>query len=138
MNTAASACYMWEFAKAVVPAMEKAERTPHSAYVADIEIGMDNGEGDEELVADHEWQGAASITLPKSVPKQMAAALRRVHQNLGHPSNTDLARHLRLSAADAAVKGEKLRCFKMPAHEETWASKAGETGATDGQRRGCC
>ncbi|CAJ1399755.1 unnamed protein product, partial [Effrenium voratum] len=111
-NTAASACYTWEFARAVVRATEKVEKMLHSAYVADVEIGMNDEEGDEELVADHEWQGAAGITLPKTVPKQMAAALRRVHQNLGHPSNTDLARHLRLSGAtDAAVKGaEQLRC----------------------------
>ena len=46
------------------------------------------------------------------MPKGTASALRRVHQNMGHPSNEDLARHLRLAGADAQVVNacQQLRC----------------------------
>ena len=57
-------------------------------------------------------EGASAISFPSHVPKSIASALRRVHQNMGHPSNEDLARHLRLAGADTqAVKAcQQLRC----------------------------
>ena len=48
-------------------------------------------------------EGASAISFPSHVPKNIASALRRVHQNMGHPSNEDLARHLRLAGADSQV-----------------------------------
>ncbi|CAE6965701.1 RE1 [Symbiodinium sp. CCMP2592] len=48
-------------------------------------------------------EGAAGITFDKKVPKDIAAALRRLHQNLGHPAREDLVRHLHLAGADKDV-----------------------------------
>ncbi|CAE7565416.1 RE1 [Symbiodinium sp. CCMP2592] len=48
-------------------------------------------------------EGAAGITFDKKVPKDTAAALRRLHQNLGHPAREDLVRHLHLAGADKDV-----------------------------------
>ena len=55
---------------------------------------------------------AGCISFAGNVPKVIQAALGRLHQNLGHPSNSDLTRHLRLAGADEAViQGcKKLRC----------------------------
>ena len=52
------------------------------------------------------------IPLAGNVPKVIQPALGRLHQNLGHPSNSDLTRHLRLAGADEAViQGcKRLRC----------------------------
>ena len=41
--------------------------------------------------------GARGIHFGKGVKADVAAILRRLHQNLGHPSPQDLARHLRLA-----------------------------------------
>ena len=64
-------------------------------------------EADEYV--EHKMTG---IELPGHVPTPLARALRRIHQNLGHPSNHDLARHLKLSgASEAAVKAaQSIRC----------------------------
>ena len=35
--------------------------------------------------------------------EKVASTLRRIHQNLGHPPNRELIRHLRLSGASAAL-----------------------------------
>ena len=62
--------------------------------------------------------GASGIHFPEHVPGHIAKALRRIHQNLGHPSNQDLARHLKLSGAgDIAVKAaHSLRCETCARH----------------------
>ncbi|CAE7541147.1 RE2 [Symbiodinium sp. CCMP2592] len=46
--------------------------------------------------------GATGISFGKDTPRNVATALRRLHQNLGHPRQEDLIRHLRL--ANAAPK----------------------------------
>ena len=62
--------------------------------------------------------GASGIQLPSNVPPHAAKALRRIHQNLGHPSNQDLARHLQLSgASELAVKAAQgIRCETCARH----------------------
>ena len=52
------------------------------------------------------FEGASKIT------PEVRSSLKRLHQNLGHPSNTDLARHLRLAGADPSVveATKKIRC----------------------------
>ena len=56
--------------------------------------------------------GAEAISFDPRVPKPIQAALKRIHQNLGHLPNEDLARHLKMSGASVeAVKAAKtLRC----------------------------
>ena len=43
---------------------------------------------------------------------EVASALKRLHQNLGHPANSDLTRHLRLAGAgsDVIAAAKKLKC----------------------------
>ncbi|CAE7551345.1 GIP, partial [Symbiodinium necroappetens] len=57
------------------------------------------GEGDEALAE----RGAKAIRFPPSVPGRIASSLRRLHQNLGHPSTIDFSRHLRLAGASREV-----------------------------------
>ena len=47
--------------------------------------------------------GAGGITFGDETPGTVATALRRLHQNLGHPRQEDLVRHLRLAGCDPAV-----------------------------------
>ncbi|CAE7697802.1 RE1 [Symbiodinium microadriaticum] len=67
--------------------------------------------GPQQLPAD-EPSGASAITFTGSVSAPIRGALTRLHQNLGHPSVSDLTRHLRFAGADdkviAACKG--MRC----------------------------
>ncbi|CAE7643318.1 EIF4E2 [Symbiodinium sp. CCMP2456] len=48
-------------------------------------------------------EGASGITFGKDVKADVATTLRRLHQNLGHPPNTDLTRHLRLAGASEEI-----------------------------------
>ena len=43
------------------------------------------------------------IEVDIGVPRHQALALKRLHQNLGHPSNVDLARHLKLAGAGQGI-----------------------------------
>ena len=70
---------------------------PKQAYVAEGGIG-EIGDSPEDI-----REGAAGITFDKGVAADTAAALRRLHQNLGHPAREDLVRHLRLAGADNEV-----------------------------------
>ena len=47
--------------------------------------------------------GATGITFGENTPKSVAVALRRLHQNLGHPRQEDLVRHLRLAGCDSSI-----------------------------------
>ena len=82
--------------------------------------GAENAEGagDESAVYVVGTRGTGStreadknlcaISFEKTVPRQVQAALRRLHQNLWHPSREDLVRHLRLAGAGPeVVKGAK-------------------------------
>ena len=56
--------------------------------------------------------GAGGITFGEGTPGSIATALRRLHQNLGHPRNEDLLRHLRLAGCETAVlkAARSMRC----------------------------
>ena len=79
---------------------------PHSVCVSDLVPPV----GRPAIPnVDHKGSG---ITFDSSVSSAAQGALRRLHQNLGHPRKEDLLRHLRLAGCDAgilkAVKG--MRC----------------------------
>ena len=61
-----------------------------------------------------EPRGAEAIYFEKGKPisPEVRSSLKRLHQNLGHPTNIDLARHLRFAGADATVVQacKRLRC----------------------------
>ena len=72
-------------------------------------------------------EGAEGITLPDHVPRNVARAFKRLHQTLGHPSNPDLARHLRLAggheqAVKAALQIKRQTCAR---HARPQISRAG-------------
>ena len=45
----------------------------------------------------------SGIVFEEGVPGHVRSALKRLHQNLGHPRTPDLARHLRLAGCESAV-----------------------------------
>lgn len=80
---------------------------------------LDQDEGISEDPAPLPGSAAATgITFPPHVSKHTAQALRRLHQNLGHPRNADLARHLRLSGVrdDVVKAAHQLRCGVCTRH----------------------
>ena len=62
----------------------------------------------------------SGITFDKGVPGHVRAALKRLHQNLGHPRGPDLVRHLRLAGCESSViKAAKgMRCQVCEATKE--------------------
>ena len=127
-DTRPSGNYTREFCRQVVKLyVEARERNVWDAFVAASaeaagEVECLGGAGSALAV-----EGAEGITFPDHVPKNIARALRRVHQNLGHPANTDLARHLRLAGAqEQAVKGAlQLRCQTCLRHSKPQISRPG-------------
>ncbi|CAE7294300.1 GIP [Symbiodinium sp. CCMP2592] len=69
---------------------------------------VEEADGDKEKRTKYDGSG---ITFETGVPGHVSASLRRLHQNLGHPRNEDLCRHLRLAGCEPsiikAVKGMK-------------------------------
>ena len=109
-NTRPAGVYTKEFCRRVVQGYKRSEGTiweideddPWQAYVNEA-VAVDDQDFN---------RGASGIKVPEHVSPATARALRRVHQNLGHPSNTDLARHLKLSGADQAMveAAQGIRC----------------------------
>ena len=83
---------------------------PWSVQVADHEPRRDR-DGEER-------RGAKGITFKDGVKPEVASALRRLHQNMGHPDPRELARHLRLAGADASVvaAAKSLSCDTCSRH----------------------
>ena len=85
-DTRRSGVYPKEFAEMVVKAVET---LPYqSAWVS-----SSHGEVNTEEV-EEPGRGASEISFKGTVSGKVAGALRRLHQNLGHPSNRELIRHL--------------------------------------------
>ena len=61
-----------------------------------------------------EPEGAQAITFAKGAPikKEVQSSLKRLHQNLGHPLNEDIARHLRIAGAGGEVvdAAKRIQC----------------------------
>ena len=105
-ETGATAHYPWRFARGVLKAYLKTTATPgeHTAFaVAKTGGGPPKDEpglDETELVPDEEWQGSRGITFSEQIPAKWAAICKKLHQNLGHPPNVELARQLKYSDAD--------------------------------------
>ena len=120
--------YTREFCRAVVKLyVEARERNVWDAFVAAEEEPDGLVENLDPVHTVHVVEGAEAITFPDHVPRNVARALKRVHQNLGHPSNADLARHLRLAGGhEQAVKAAlQLRCQKSQRHAKPQISRPG-------------
>ncbi|CAE7221929.1 GIP [Symbiodinium sp. CCMP2592] len=80
------------------------------AYVTEYKPEVEDGNGADGVAK----TGAEAISFEKgkNLASEVKSSLRRLHQNLGHPSNTDLARHLRLAGADPVVVDacKRLQC----------------------------
>ena len=78
--------------------------SPHHVLV--VNEGADNKD-ERPLRID-----GSGISFEEGVPGHVQSALRRLHQNLGHPRGVDLVRHLRLAGCESAViKAAKgMRC----------------------------
>ncbi|CAE7213744.1 GIP [Symbiodinium sp. CCMP2592] len=111
------------------------EAEPHVLRINDVlqnysdtrlDSEKDSGQTLVQYMAQHDAQpppeqpssstasGASSISFEgdKEIASEVKISLRRLHQNMGHPNNLDLARHLRLAGADPSVVDacKKMRC----------------------------
>eukprot|EP00435_Cladocopium_sp_Y103_P020889 s510_g5.t1 len=121
-DTKRSGVYPDEFAEKVVKVVEA---LPHqSAWVSSHQVEKgDTAQVEIEVDDDHK-RGASEISFKGTVSGKIAGALRRLHQNLGHPSNRELVRHLTLGGANkemiAAAQNLKCstcaRCSRPQAH----------------------
>ena len=77
-------------------------------------VYMVHGENRRETSGPAVRQGSQAISFPGENPvrPEIASALKRLHQNLGHPAESDLTRHLRLAGAGTEVinASKRLRC----------------------------
>ncbi|CAE7821075.1 KdelR [Symbiodinium sp. CCMP2456] len=96
----------------------------HTNYVAE------DGQGPSRAAAPDK-DGARSIRFPASVPRHIAASLRRLHQNLGHPSSSDFVRHLRLAGASREVlkAARTLECQTCARTRATAIAKPAKIGS---------
>ena len=105
-DTAWTAVYPTAFANAVVRAADQAWRCPNRVFVQfPTDLAQAEDANDEQLQAleEEDWEpdsfGAAAISFKGKVNPKIASVLKRIHQNLGHPPNRDLVRHLRIGGA---------------------------------------
>ena len=66
--------------------------------VCAVAVGADEAEAQRDVALD-----GTGVTFGEGTPPMIASALRRLHQNLGHPQNSDLIRHLRLAGCDGRI-----------------------------------
>ena len=129
VETAHSAEYPEQFAAAVMRASRRASKQHSHEVFMNQEDDLDELMGEMELnpegamVAKETEQpivqsgGAEDITFKGPIKAVVAGALKRLHQNLGHPPRRELVRHLRLGGAsqDMVEGAERLEC-KTCAH----------------------
>ncbi len=106
-----AARYTRKFARRVVRALERAVWTPQDSYAKTARaytVKKVHGTKKAQVVNPADTQeedplGARAITFGIPVKRRIARTLKRLHQNLAHPSNIDLVRNLRLSGATSEV-----------------------------------
>jgi len=118
-DTAWTAVYPTAFANAVLREAERAWNNPkelHVQFPTDLVQAEDANDEQEVAAGSHDWEqdaiGAAGISFKGKVNPQVGSVLKRIHQNLGHPPNRDLVRHLRLGGAPEKLirAAEQLVC----------------------------
>ena len=95
------------------------------------EIGDAGPEGDPE--DRRQQQEAARIRKWNALPRELKLAIRRVHVNLGHASNTAMLRAFRISrASETAIKAGRLfRCPDCPRLQEPRAPRPSKLPMVD-------
>ena len=96
-------------ARAVLVNMQGETGGAKQVYAGDLQDYLRAEPATEPHLEEH---GAQSIRFDPRVPPAIQSTLRRLHQNLGHLGNGELARHVKLSGASSeAIKACKtLRC----------------------------
>ena len=94
-DTAWSASYPAPFGTAVVKAVDKAWGKNHIQISENFPVDL---YGEEPRLL-----GAEAISFKGKVNPVMASTLKRIHQNLGHPPNKVLVKHLRIGGASPAI-----------------------------------
>ncbi len=124
-ETSHSSAYPTAFATAVFHAYNKAKasvtNTAYAVAASSSAAGGEQEDGeDSEMV-----YGAQAISFKGKVNPEVASVLKRVHQNLGHPPNKELVKHLKIAGASENVlrAAEQLVCrtcaksTKAPLHK---------------------
>ena len=105
-----------------VASKEDPEIEKFTAYMAQHASGSQ-----ETIPEEEEKRGAEAISFAKGakISPEVRSSLKRLHQNMGHPSNTDLARHLRLAGADPSVVEacKRLHCQVCHRHQRANSAK---------------
>ena len=129
VETAHSAEYPKKFAEAVMRASGRASKQANQEVFMNQDDDFDELLGEMEIAPEGamvekgarqpivQSSGAEDITFKGPIKAVVAGALKRLHQNLGHPPRRELVRHLRLGGAsqDMIEGAEKLEC-KTCAH----------------------
>ena len=70
-------------------------------------------------------EGASALRFEGNVPSHVQVALKRLHQNLGHPRIVDMLRHLRYAGADEGVLKacKKMRCEVCDRNQNTHVAR---------------
>ena len=108
-ETRHSAEYPMAFAEAVVKATQQIKKEHHEVFVVDQDDGGDlEGNDLEELIGG----GGEDIKFKGTVKGSVAGAIKRLHQNLGHPPARELIKHLRLAGAgeEMIAAADAMRC----------------------------
>ena len=117
-DTSFSSAYPTAFANAVVRAYDWAKKgarevTTHFPTAHEPGPAVEDSGQPEDLP-----HGAEAISFKGKVKPMVAATLKRIHQNLGHPPTRELVRHLRLSGASEGIvrAAEQLVCKTCEKH----------------------
>ena len=108
-ETKHSAEYPMAFAEAIVRATKAAIKVRHEVFVAESGVMVPVPEEEDEALVS---LGSEDITFKGTVKANIAGALKKLHQNLGHPPNRELVKHLRLAGAgeEMLTGAQGLRC----------------------------
>ena len=126
VETAHSAVYPTALATAVFHAYNKAKQgAVESVYAAAASSSAVANEPTADAETEEVTYGAQAITFKGKVNPEVASVLKRVHQNLGHPPNRELVKHLKIAGAGESVlrAAEQLVCrtcaksTKAPLHK---------------------
>ena len=93
------------------------ENTAAETYAIDLDNLEEIERGEEEAAAPEDPAGEEAVSSPpvREPTKQEKEAVEKLHRNLGHPSNSSLARTLKVSGAEEHVWRYAKTGFRCPA-----------------------
>ena len=89
----------------LVPLLEGRSPGAHEAFVTGPPGQEANEDNEDEPLPGEglDFTGAKAISFKGRVNPAVAATLCRIHQNLGHPTRREMARHLKIGGASPAM-----------------------------------